>query len=131
MTEKDAPRNFVLAIDPMLANIDEITEDKYELVFIYGYLGKVTGETVRLYQGLDLRRILRDSVARNCPRSDYLLHRRLYVEARTFLDDPHRLREWKCEGNTARVGPRGGCRVVQRQRSKTRRRLKVSGWLCL
>ncbi len=56
MTEKDAPPNFVLSIDPMLANIDEITEEKYELVFIYGYLGKVTGETVRLYQGLDLRR---------------------------------------------------------------------------
>jgi hypothetical protein len=55
MTPKDTPTNFTLATDPMLANIDEVTEKHCELVFIYGFIGKVTDETVRLYQGLELR----------------------------------------------------------------------------
>ncbi len=55
MTPQDTPPYFALSTDPMLANIDEVTEDKFELVFIYGHICKVTGDTVRLHQGLDLR----------------------------------------------------------------------------
>jgi hypothetical protein len=56
MPQKATPANFVLATDPMLANVGEVTEDKFELVFIYGHIGKLTDDTVCLHQGLDLRR---------------------------------------------------------------------------
>jgi hypothetical protein len=55
MNPNDPTPNFALATHPMLANIVEVTENKSELVFIYGYIGKVTDDTVRLHQGLDLR----------------------------------------------------------------------------
>ena len=55
MPPKGAPANFDLATDPMLANIGELTDDKFELVFIYGRIGKLTDDTVCLHQGLDLR----------------------------------------------------------------------------
>jgi hypothetical protein len=56
MNPKPASTNFTLTTDPMLANVGELTEEKFELVYIYGYIGKVTDETVVLYQGLDLRK---------------------------------------------------------------------------
>jgi hypothetical protein len=55
MPQQNNPANFVLATDPMLANIGEVTEDKFELVFIHGRIGKLTDDTVCLHQGLDLR----------------------------------------------------------------------------
>jgi hypothetical protein len=56
MTPNDSLPNFTLMTDPMLANIGEVTETQFELVFIYGYIGKITDDTVQLFQGLDLRR---------------------------------------------------------------------------
>jgi hypothetical protein len=56
MTPTPTPVNFTLATDPMLANVGEPTKEKFELVFIYGYIGKVTDDTVVLHQGLDLRK---------------------------------------------------------------------------
>jgi hypothetical protein len=55
MTPKVPTPNFTISTDPMLANIEEVTDTKYELAFIYGFVGKVTDNSVRLYQGLDLR----------------------------------------------------------------------------
>jgi hypothetical protein len=56
MTANGTPANFVLTTDPILANAGEPTEDHFELVFIFGYIGQVTDDTVGLHQGLDLRR---------------------------------------------------------------------------
>jgi hypothetical protein len=56
MPQKDTPAKFVLSTDPMLANVGDVTDDKFELVFIYGHIGKLTDDTVCLHQGLDLRR---------------------------------------------------------------------------
>jgi hypothetical protein len=56
MTLNESRPNFALTTDPMLANIGEVTESHFELVFIYGFIGKVTDDTIQLYQGLDLRR---------------------------------------------------------------------------
>jgi hypothetical protein len=56
MTPNDPLPNVTLKTDPMLANIGEVTESHFELVFIFGYIGEVTDDTVQLYQGLDLRR---------------------------------------------------------------------------
>jgi hypothetical protein len=56
MTPHEPLPNFTLKTDPMLANIGEVTESHFELVFIYGYIGKVTEDTVQLFQGLDLRK---------------------------------------------------------------------------
>jgi len=56
MTPTGTIPKFALATDPMLANIQEVTDKKFELVIIYGYVGKVTDDTVRLHQCLDLRK---------------------------------------------------------------------------
>jgi hypothetical protein len=56
MTPNEPLANFTLMTDPMLANIGKVTESHFELVFIFGFIGKVTDDTVQLYQGLDLRR---------------------------------------------------------------------------
>jgi hypothetical protein len=56
MTQTDKSTELALSTDPMLANIGELTESEYELVYLYGFIGKVTDETLRLHQGLDLRR---------------------------------------------------------------------------
>ena len=56
MTPNEPLPNFTLMTDPMLANIGEVTESHFELVFIFGFIGRVTDDTIQLYQGLDLRR---------------------------------------------------------------------------
>jgi hypothetical protein len=56
MPQKDASAHFVLSTDPMLASIGEVTEDKFELVYIHGRIGRITDDTVHLHQGLDLRK---------------------------------------------------------------------------
>ncbi len=56
MNPADKTTKLPIATDPMLADIGEVTECECELVYIYGFVGKVTEETVRLHQGLDLRR---------------------------------------------------------------------------
>src|ERR1700722_19054212 len=56
MTPNEPLPNFTLKTDPMLANIGEVTESHFELVFIFGFIGKVTDDTVQLFQGLDLRK---------------------------------------------------------------------------
>jgi len=55
MTPADPPTRLPIATDPMLANIDPDRDIPCELVYIYGFIGKVTEETVRLHQGLDIR----------------------------------------------------------------------------
>ena len=56
MTPNEPFPHFTLTTDPMLANVGEVTESHFELVFIFGFIGKVTDDTVQLFQGLDLRR---------------------------------------------------------------------------
>ncbi|MGO9466923.1 MAG: hypothetical protein ACLQIB_54100 [Isosphaeraceae bacterium] len=55
MTSKDPTPNYALSTHPMLAKLEKVPETKGELVLIYGFVGKVTEDTVRLHQGPDLR----------------------------------------------------------------------------
>ncbi len=51
----NGPKNCVdFKINPILANLAIEDDDPRELVILYGYIGKVTEDKVRFYQGLRL-----------------------------------------------------------------------------
>ena len=51
MTPNEPLPHFTLTTDPIFAKIGEVTEDHFELVFIFGFIGKLTDDDGPTFSG--------------------------------------------------------------------------------
>ena len=54
MPTKGPLKSVELKVNPILANLEIEEDDQRELVIIYGFIGRVSDDKIRFYQGLDL-----------------------------------------------------------------------------